>query len=228
MDHHHRLVILDMDGTFLDSRGTGEIEHEWAYNAFRKTLNRYGLELSIEEIDTYFLGPLHSDGESGVRRFCERFGLDCEAFWARREYDVIEAKIEAIRRGEIYLCKGSEEVIRYLSTRYLLAVVSDSQQKCVDFALDFFGLKPFFRLWYGRKSDLASLSNRKPNPYYINKVLTELSVPGREAILVDDSPVGVQAAKRAGVDSILISNNGKSDAEPTLVVRHISELKKIL
>ncbi len=224
----YRLVILDMDGTFLDSRGTGVIEHEWAYNAFRKTLSRYGLELTIKEIDTHFLAPLHSEGEAGVRRFCERFGLDCEEFWANREHDVIEAKIDAMQRGEIYLCKGSEEVIKYLSTRYLLAVVSDSQHKSVDFALDFFGLKPYFRVWYGRNSDLDRLDNRKPSPYYINKVLTELSIPRSEAILVDDSPVGVQAANRAGIDSVLISNRGKSDGEPTFVVRNISELKLIL
>ena len=46
----HQLVILDMDGTFLDSRGTGKIEHEWAYEAFRRTLSKYGLQLSIEAV----------------------------------------------------------------------------------------------------------------------------------------------------------------------------------
>jgi len=228
----HQLVILDMDGTFLDSRGVGKIEHEWAYEAFKRTLSTYGLKLSIEEIDTYFLMPLHSAGEKGVRQFCDRFSLDCEEFWARRERDVIEAKIEAIKRGEIKLCKGSESIIKYLSHRYQLAVVSDSQQACVDFALEFFGLKPYFKLWYGRKSDLKSLSERKPSPFYINKVLTELGIERRDAILVDDSPVGVLAAKRAGIDSILISNDGRSErereAEPTYMVRDITGLRGVL
>ena len=236
----HRLVILDMDGTFLDSRGIGKIEHEWAYEAFKRTLSRYGLQLSIEEIDTYFLMPLHSDGERGVRQFCDRFNLDCEDFWAMRERDVIEAKIKAIQRGEINLCKGSESVIKYLSRKYQLAVVSDSQQACVDFAVEYFGLRPYFRIWYGRRSDLKSLSDRKPSPFYINKVLGELDIQRRAAILVDDSPVGVLAAKRAGIDSILISNDGRSEKEPesklepelepepTYIVRSITELKRVL
>ncbi len=227
--HRHRLVILDMDGTFLDSRGTGSVEHEWAYKAFLKTLSAYGLKLSIEEIDAYFLSPLHSQGDTGVRRFCDRFHLDCEEFWARRERDVIEAKIEAIQRGEINLCKGSEEIIRYLSRRYKLAVVSDSQQACVDFALEYFGLKPYFQLWYGRRSNLKSLNERKPSPFYINKVMSELNIPRGETILVDDSPVGILAAKRAGIDSILIRpRNRRVWGEPTYVVGSISELNQVL
>lgn len=232
MEKEYKLVIFDMDGTFLDSRGKGEIAHEWAYEAFRKTLRFYGITLSIEEIDTLFLAPLHSDGEEGVRRFCDRFRMDCEAFWGRRERDVIEAKIEAIRKGEITLCRDSEAVIDYLSKSYSLAVVSDSQQECVDYVLEHFNLKPYFKIWYGRRSELECLANRKPNPYYINRVLSELKMSKRAAILVDDSPVGVLAAMRAGIESVFIYNNGErgiSDSyKPTFLVKAIGDLGGVL
>lgn len=224
----HRVVILDMDGTFLDSRGAGAVAHEWAYDAFEKTLGYYGLTLSIEEIDRLFLTPLHTDGEEGVREFCNRFDLDCNEFWTRREKDVIEAKIETMRGGEITLCKDSVAVIKYLSGRYYLAVVSDSQQACVDFALQHFKLRPYFKIWYGRKSDLVALKNRKPNPYYVNKVLAELNMQREDAILVDDSPVGILAAKSAGIDSVLIMHEEQSDCEPTFLVKHIGELREVL
>ena len=232
MGTRYKVVLLDMDGTFLDSRGAGEIPNEWAYEAFKKTLARYGITLTIAEINKLFLAPLHAAGEEGVLSFCNRFGLDCEEFWSRREKDVIEAKIDAIRKGVIKLCKGSEEIIRYLSKRFQLAVVSDSQQACVDYALEHFKLRPYFAIWYGRRSELESLANRKPNPFYITKVLRELSIQREEAILVDDSPMGVQAAQRAGIDSVLICSDEevrvKCDYKPTFIVKNIGELKKVL
>ncbi|RZN36634.1 MAG: HAD family hydrolase [Methanophagales archaeon ANME-1-THS] len=232
MGTRYKVVLLDMDGTFLDSRGAGEIPNEWAYEAFKKTLQHYGLTLTIDEINKLFLAPLHARGEEGVLNFCHRFGLDCEKFWSRREKDVIEAKITAIRTGVIKLCKGSEEVIRYLSTRFYLAVVSDSQQACVNYALEHFNLQPYFAIWYGRRSELKSLGNRKPNPFYINKVLRELNAHKEEAILVDDSPVGVLAAHRAGIDSVLICSNDekllKCEQKPTFLIRNLNELKSVL
>jgi HAD superfamily hydrolase (TIGR01509 family) len=229
----YRVVLLDMDGTFLDSRGKGKIPNEWAYNALKKTLGYYGISLTIEEIDRFFLAPLRIDGAGGVQRFCDRFGLASREFWARREKDVIAAKIEAIRRGTIRLCQSSQEIIRHLSAKFQLAVVSDSQQACVDFTLERFNLKQYFAVWYGRKSDLESLARRKPNPYYILKVLQDLHVAKAEAILTDDSPAGVLAAQRAGIDSVLITRRdtekqNKSEAEPTYVVSGIGDLRRVL
>jgi len=231
MKNEYKLVIFDMDETILDSRGKGEIAHEWAYKAFRKTLGNYGINLTVEEINNLFLAPLYSNGEEGVRRFCNRFNLDCEEFWARREQDVIEAKIEAMRNGEIKLCKGSEEIIKYLSGRFYLAMVSDSQQACVDYALEHFNLKPYFKMWYGRRSELECLANRKPNHFYINKVLSELNMSTRKAILVDDSPVGILAAKRSGIDSVFIYKREKEirdNYKPTFLVQYIEELRRFL
>ncbi|MBN1455965.1 MAG: HAD family hydrolase [Methanomicrobia archaeon] len=232
METIYQLVMLDMDGTFLDSRGTGRVPNEWAYEAFKKSLSHFGLVLSIPEIDAQFLQPLRAEGADGVRAFCARFGLPCDEFWTRRETDVIEAKIEAIRTGKIILCASSEQIIRYLSERYSLAVVSDSQQASVDFTLEYFNLKPYFTVWFGRKSTLKDLDTRKPNPFYINRVLRELSLPRAAAILVDDSPVGVLAAKHAGIDSVLITRDEEKrkhyESEPTFVVTGIGELGTVL
>ena len=109
----------------------------------------------------------------------------------------------------------------------MLAVVSDSQQECVEFALEHFKLKPFFAVWHGRSSDLHALSLRKPNPFHLNLVLDELKVPRENAILVDDSPLGILAAKRAGMDAVLVSRT-KVECEPTFWVKDIRQLRDIL
>ncbi|MDF2955743.1 HAD family hydrolase [Candidatus Alkanophaga liquidiphilum] len=221
------VVILDMDGTILDSRGNADIEYKWAYDAFERTLARFGVRLTIDQINEYFLKPLILRGRLGVLEFCERFGLDCELFWSFREQDVIDAKIDAMRRGEIKLVNAAKRVLSYLSRKYELAVVSDSQQECVDFAMQHFGLTPFFKFWYGRGSRLEDIDFRKPNPHYINLVLHKLHT--REAILVDDSQLGVLAAKRAGIASILILKEPmKIKYEPTHVIRDLTELEMLL
>jgi len=223
----YRLVIFDMDDTLLNSRGRSAVAYEWAYRAFEKTLSRYGLSLSRREIDTLFLAPLHAENEEGVRKFCRRFNLNVEDFWRNRERDVIEAKKEAMRSGEITLCEGAYDVVKDLSEDFLLAVVSDSQQECVEFALEHFKLKPFFAVWHGRSSDLHALSLRKPNPFHLNLVLDELKVPRENAILVDDSPLGILAAKRAGMDAVLVSRT-KVECEPKFWVKDIRQLRDIL
>lgn len=78
---------------------------------------------------------------------------------------------------------------------------------------------------------MVSLANRKPSPYYINKVLSELNMHRADVMLVDDSMVGILAANRAGIDSVLIGNadNGiKYESEPTFFVHNIGELKQVI
>jgi beta-phosphoglucomutase-like phosphatase (HAD superfamily) len=62
--------------------------------------------------------------------------------------------------------------------------------------------------------------------------LRELNLCREDAILVDDSPVGILAAKNAGIDSVLICNNDekrvKCEYEPTFSVKDISELRMVL
>jgi len=103
---------------------------------------------------------------------------------------------------------------------------------CVDYALEHFNLKPYFTIWYGRKSDLESLAKRKPSPFYINRVLHELNIRREAAILADDSPVGILAAKNAGIDSVLIRHNEekrmKYEGEPTFSAKNIGELRMLL
>ncbi len=49
-----------------------------------------------------------------------------------------------------------------------------------------------------------------------------------DAILVDDSPVGILAAKRAGIDSVFIRNEERNECDPTFLVKNIGELREVL
>jgi beta-phosphoglucomutase-like phosphatase (HAD superfamily) len=61
-------------------------------------------------------------------------------------------------------------------------------------------------------------------------VLHDVHVAKAEAILTDDSPAGVLAAQRAGIDSVLIARDAEkqSEAEPTYVVSDIGDLRRVI
>ncbi|MHC1567448.1 MAG: HAD family hydrolase [Candidatus Syntropharchaeia archaeon] len=220
-------IIFDMDGTLINSRGKGEISYRWARDALKKTMKKFGVEWR-NGIDEIFLSLITKKGGKGLEEFCKMYKIkDIHSFWRERERDVIEAKISAIDSGEITLYDSVRRIVGYLSNKYALAIVSDSQQECVEHAVRHFDLVPYFRVWYGRGSELEDLKKLKPEPDYILRVLEELG--SNRAVLVDDSPYSILAAEKAGIDSILLLRGKKEILkEPDYIIDDLMELKKIL
>ncbi|MDI6807038.1 MAG: HAD hydrolase-like protein [Candidatus Aenigmarchaeota archaeon] len=237
----YNAIIFDLDGTIIDPRGKGSVEYGWAYNALRKTLEPYGINLSNKEIDKKFLQLFHSRGKLAAEEFCSEFGIkDYQSFWKARERDAIEAKISAIDREEIPLYPDVW-VVKKLYRQYDLAIASDSQQACVDHVVRHFGLQPYFKLWYGRGSEPEDLEKLKPNPFLLNRILEELQLDDRKkAVLVDDSLInGSLVAERAGIDFILLCREAKNlnstinnlpstIKKPTHLILSLMELEEVL
>ena len=67
----------------------------------------------------------------------------------------------------------------------------------------------------------------KPNPTLYLEALDALGVPPGEAVVFEDSPNGVAAAKAAGIFTVAIPNTSHSDyglEEADLVVESLAEL----
>jgi len=69
----------------------------------------------------------------------------------------------------------------------------------------------------------------KPNPLAFQHVLDILEVPGNACIFVDDHPLNIQAGLDAGMQAILVSDNGASvDAGAAPVVKDVLAAEPIL
>ncbi len=81
-----------------------------------------------------------------------------------------------------------------------LAVASSSPRDWVEGHLDTHGLRPFFNCI--RCSD--DVKRTKPDPELFLSALEGLGVAAAEALVLEDSPNGIRAARAAGIRSVAV------------------------
>ena len=123
---------------------------------------------------------------------------------------------------------GSSEVVKALSGRYELAVISNAISPWPRRFLELQGLKPYF------KAIVISgeVGWRKPHRRIFEIALSRLRAQPHEVIHVGDSPLeDISGAKAVGMRAILVAR-GRSfldlEVEPDAVIEDIRELPEVL
>jgi phosphoglycolate phosphatase len=210
-------IIFDMEGVWLEGGSTPE---RFYRKAAEELLGEDTVErLSEEEYRTL----VWFENEERYRRLCEREGLDPESFWINKEERVEEMEIRAIENSNRELVDGAKEVFEALSTDYKLGVASNNTNGTVEFAVESNRLDKFVDSYYGLENSLGGFKRRKPNPFYINQVLSELDL--NSGFYVGDKVTDVRAAHRAGLDAVYIDGQ-LEEAEKSM--SSIRELGKTL
>ena len=115
-------------------------------------------------------------------------------YWEQRE-KVLERHPIQFRYPQI-LTPGTTEVTEMLCRAGLqLAVVSNSSTEVVDQALHQCGIRENFRhIFSGWERP-----DRKPEPALYQQAMTYFGLKAENCLVVEDSPVGIRAGKRAGL-----------------------------
>jgi len=195
---HLRAVLLDLDGTLVDSA-------EDLMDALNEVLAREGLRT---------VGPAEVRSMIGdgalklVERGLERTGGD--AGRARqllpRFLDAYEPR--ASRKTRPY--PGVVDTLRDLHGRGIrLAVVTNKPEAATRAILEALALAPFLDAVIGGDT----LPQRKPSPEPLAEALRRLGADGDSAVMVGDNHHDVQAARAAGLKVILVSY-GYAHGEP--------------
>lgn len=181
-----QLVIFDLDGTLIDSR----ID---ITNALNYALEPYPFaELSVED-------TVKMIGE-GITRLIEKVvGERGTAMKA----DVTERFLAYYTQHILDYTReypGVRDTLETLNS-YQKAVISNKKESLSRKVLDGLGLLHYFDVIIG--SDTTR--ERKPSPVPILKVLSELHVPPREAVIVGDSNYDVDAGRSAGITTVAVT-----------------------
>ncbi len=184
-------VVFDHDGVLL-GRTPFDTLREASWDAFERLGET---DPDLAHVDEIAVGV----DPATLTDICERYDLDPTEFWRVRDETAAAAQAEAARAGR-KTPYDDVDAIRHLDAP--LGIVSSNQQATLDDLLDHFGLADRFRVVYGREPSIASLSRKKPSPYYLERALEELDAT--TALFVGDNDSDIAAADNAGIDSAFI------------------------
>jgi HAD superfamily hydrolase (TIGR01509 family) len=186
-----RFLIFDFDGLILDTETPD-------FTAWQEIYAEYGCSMSIHDWGQIIGGTGFSDFdavsaiEQQTGRALDRAALN--ARWRKRGDELIAAQpvLPGVRD---YL-----DAARALGLH--LAIASSSDHAWVDGHLKRLGLWDYF------EAVLCSEDVRrtKPDPELFVKALAALGVRADEALVFEDSPNGVKAAKAAGIRVVAVPN----------------------
>ena len=178
-----KLVLFDCDGVLVDSEPLTNV-------ILQEDLARHGLHLTREQIMTDFVGgTMRSVGEKA-----RVMGADLAPTWL----DDIYARIYARLAEGTPLIPGIEAVLDRLDAAGIpYAVGSNGSQQKMDITL---GQHP--ALMARLKDNIFSAHTHgvaKPEPGLFLLAAERFGLPPEECAVVDDSPTGCIAARRAGM-----------------------------
>lgn len=213
------LVIFDCDGVLVDSE-------PMSIAVLVDFLQDAGI--AIDEVTAYreFLGRSMANVAGFVARtFGRRIGDD--------ERDAIRAALFARFHRDLKPTRGVEQAIGALRQRRCVA--SSSQIDRIRLALQLTGLLDWFDPHLYSSS---MVENGKPAPDLFLHAARAMGADPRACIVVEDSPVGIEAAKRAGMRVFAYVGGGhaepsglKAAAEaacPDLVFDEMAELPSLV
>jgi HAD superfamily hydrolase (TIGR01509 family) len=208
------IAILDVDGTLVDTN----YHHAIAW--FRAFL-RNDVVVPVWRVHRHI-------GMGGDQLVAAVAGDEVEE---RAGDDIRDAESELYREliDEVRTMEGSRELIEDLRARDNAVVLASSAKDWeVEHYLDLLDVRELVDAW----TTSADVEQTKPEPDLIRAALDKVDADG-EAMLIGDTVWDVEAAKRAGVETLAVLTGGFSeqelrDAGAREVFTSVEELRKSL
>ena len=183
-----KAVIFDMDGLMIDSERV-------TYECYKKYLSDLGMEIT-EEFYKTLLGQTKSVCKG---KFLKQYG---DEFPYEDSIKMVhEMMAEQFLKEGIPVKKGLLELLKYLkNNNYKTIVATSSERKRVDVILKMAGIKEYF----DNSICGDEVKNGKPDPEVFLKSCEKLGVSANEAVVIEDSEAGIQAAFDGGIKVICV------------------------
>jgi len=194
-----KAVIFDFDGVIADA----EPLH---MRCFQDTFSPEGIELSEED---YYDKYLAYDDKTCITELLKDNGF-------RHDSSIVERLM--LRKAEFFqqalhdgvdIYPGVFELVTTLHVHFPVAIGSGALKKEIEYILETIGLKDFFMTIVSANE----VKTCKPDPSVFSLALSEINrikktkISSSECLVVEDSVFGVEAAKRAGMKCLAVTNS---------------------
>ena len=173
-------IVFDLDGTLVDSEPI-------ANGTFADHLIAQGLPVTHDEVDQLFTGLAFPDCYALIR---ERWGIAL----GQDFHDRLQAATLARYETELKSMPHVQDVLPRLMLPK--AVASNSEREKLRYSLTVTGLLPHFDPHIFSADDVPQ---GKPDPAIYRLATERLGADPRRAVAVEDSWVGLQSARAAGL-----------------------------
>jgi beta-phosphoglucomutase len=187
--HPARALIFDMDGVVLSSP-------PMHLQSWQETLAQLGIELTADDLYPLEGMPTERTAQALTERL---LGKACSGEEARRL-----AQEKRVRFGEIFqpgLVGGIGPLLHDMQGRgYGMGLVTGSARSVVEESLAPTGVKEMFEAII--TGDDVEKGKPDPGPY--QRAAARLGIPPEECLVVENAPLGIRAARSAGMDCVAL------------------------
>jgi beta-phosphoglucomutase len=189
-----KAIIFDVDGVLVDSM-------YFQADAWVKTFKDIGINITLRDI--YELEG--SNDSRLIKAIFEKVGKEPEPEY----YDQLtEKKREFFEFDKIKPYEGILDCLKQLKQHFKLAMVSGSNRNTVEKIVN-----KFFSSCFDVVISGSDHERGKPDPDPFLTALEKLDLTRNECIVVENSPLGITAARRAGLYVVAVA----SVLEPEMV-----------
>ncbi|MBD3254678.1 MAG: beta-phosphoglucomutase family hydrolase [Candidatus Lokiarchaeota archaeon] len=209
-------VIFDMDGVLAD---TGPIHFEsWKKMATQDA----GVEFTREFFEKTF-------GQQTIPITKKLLGSKVSEHRIKNLADLKEEYYREMVADELEPLPGVIDLIINLKKKkFKLAVGSSGPRKNVELLLNSLHIQNHFDIVIAAED----IEKGKPAPDVFLHVANSINIPPKNCLVIEDAPVGIEAAKRAGMKTIALTttHNKEELKEADLIIENLTEVnvQKIL
>lgn len=208
-NHKNQLIIFDFDGVLVNTEYT-------TFNFYKELLPQYNIQLKEEDFK-YKIGRKSIDFFKDVLK---------DKFNKRLVDELIGLKRNAfISDVKKYLkpLEGAFELLNDLKQENItMAIGSQNEKPLIQKALDEFNIRKYFKI----TTSLQDIKNKKPHPEVFYLVANKIGIDPSKTVVIEDAPVGIEAARVGGFKSIGITTSFSKDdlKSANFVIDSLTEL----
>jgi HAD superfamily hydrolase (TIGR01509 family) len=211
---HERLhaIIFDLDGLIVDTETPD-------FKTWQDVYRAHGHDLPLEKWGQIIggTGASHFDPQSYLEELCGE-KLNSEDIWIERR----KAYVELLDQTDCL--PGVCELAHAASAAGLcLAVASSSPENWVTGHLTRLGIIEHFSVVV----TADDVEKTKPDPALFNLAIERLCVEKHQALILEDSPNGIAAARAAGVTVVVVPNPVTAQMDLSAADHHLKSLADV-